>query len=159
MRTRKFFIAADNGRRKFSGTWFMIRLKATVIKVCPADTQRVEFIAHASRAVHATQEKMSMINFHSRLLPAGLLGFASVAQAHPGHTEHAAGLPPGWHAVYHWMEMAAISPGFGIGMMALGVLLYAAGATRGTAWRLPVVRIARFTGFALGGGGLWLLLG
>jgi hydrogenase/urease accessory protein HupE len=102
---------------------------------------------------------MSMVHFHLHLIPVGLLCFAPMAQAHPGHMEHAAGLQPGWHAVYHWMEMAAISPGFGIGMMALGVSLYAASAALGVAWRPRAERMARFTGLALGGGGLWLLLG
>lgn len=102
-----------------------------------------------------------MIHFHSRLIPAGLLCFASLAQAHPGHTEHAAGLPVGWHAFYHGMELttAMVGPVLGTGMMVAGLLLYATAYALGRAWRPHAGRMARFTGLALGGGGLWLLLG
>jgi len=104
---------------------------------------------------------MSMVHLHLHLIPAGLLGFASLAQAHPGHTEHAAGLPVGWHAFYHGMELttAMVGPVLGTGMMVAGLLLYATAYALGRVWRPQAGRIARFTGLALGGGGLWLLLG
>lgn len=102
-----------------------------------------------------------MVHLHLRLIPAGLLGFAPLAQAHPGHAEHAAGLPVGWHALYHGMELATamVGPVLGTGMMAAGLMLNAAACLLGRGRRPQAGRMARFAGLVLGGGGLWLLLG
>ena len=93
-----------------------------------------------------------MANFRSRLILSGLLCFAPMTFAHPGH---------GPHTASHWMEMSAAMTGtsYGIGMVMAGALLYAAGCLLGSAWRPRAARVTRFIGAALGGGGLWLLLG
>ena len=93
-----------------------------------------------------------MANFRSRLILSGSLCFVPVAYAHPGHAPHTAS---------HWMELSSVmaGTGYGIWMVMAGVLLYATGYLLGRARRFHVERITRFMGVALGGGGLWLLLG
>lgn len=101
-----------------------------------------------------------MKHFCSRLLLAALPCLAPPVWAHPGHAQHAAGLPLGWHAVYHGTEWTlAAAPALGIGMLAAGLLLVMAGLARRCALHPRVWRLARSAGIALGGGGLWLLLG
>lgn len=100
-----------------------------------------------------------MKHFCLRLLLAALPCLAPSVSAHPGHAQSVVG-PVGWHAVYHGMEwtLAAV-PGLGMGMLVAGLLLVMAGLACRSAWRSRTRRFARYAGIALGGGGLWLLLG
>jgi urease accessory protein len=70
-------------------------------------------------------------------------------------------LGTGLHAAVHWVEMpaGAGAPGYGLGMLAASVLLYALGGLAGAALRPVAERGARAFGITLAGGGLWMLLG
>lgn len=93
-----------------------------------------------------------MVNFYSCLILSGLLCFAPETFAHPGH---------GPHAVPHWWEMSSMmaGAGYGIWLMTAGTLLYASGSLLGRKRLFHAERVIQFIGVALGGGGLWLLLG
>lgn len=70
-------------------------------------------------------------------------------------------LGTGLHAAVHWVEMPAgtDSLGYGFGMLAATLLLYALGGLAGVALRPYAERGARTFGITLAGGGLWMLLG
>jgi urease accessory protein len=69
-------------------------------------------------------------------------------------------LGAGLHAAVHWAEMPAGADalGYGFGMLAASVLLYALGGLVGVALRRFAERGARAFGITLAGGGLWMLL-
>jgi len=80
--------------------------------------------------VRAIQGKISMIDFHSHPVPAGLPCFAPAVSVHPGYAGHAK-----------------------------GALLYATGSLPGRARRLHADRTAWFPGATPGGGEPWPLRG